>query len=183
MLFSEQDIGEHMTTAMPAEDSRTWFGAPPPDLTMVTRVRGADWVYTYLKTFYVDPSRPFGVNNEVLENAAMPHVLIELQGVPRKVCKQVPKRTAGGDAARDPLEPGKVVTEERCGFIEVAEGTGRLSAEEYDQVVYDLTNFLAYVAEPYKDERQRLGVYVLLFLVVLFVFAYLLAREYNKEVH
>jgi len=183
LLPGEAQFGSHMTTAMPEEASKSWFGAPPPDLTMVTRVRGADWVYSYLKTFYLDPKRLFGVNNEVLENAGMPHVLMELQGVPRKVCKQVPKRAANGGEMRDPLEPSKAVTEERCGIIEVQEGTGELSAEAYDQLVYDVTNFLAYVAEPYKDERQRLGVFVLLFLLVLFVLVYLLAREYQKEVH
>jgi cytochrome c1 len=182
LIFDGRDIGTHMTNAMPADGSKQWFGAQPPDLTMVTRARGADWVYTYLKTFYLDPSRPLGVNNEVLPNAGMPHALIELQGVPRKVCKQAPMQGAGGEK-RDALAPGKAVTEEACGFIEVEPGTGLLSAAEYDEAVYDIVNFLDYTGEPYKQDRQRIGVYVILFLIVLLVFTWLLGREYSKEVH
>lgn len=182
LIFSEADIGSHITNAMPEEGSKNWFGAAPPDLTMVTRVRGADWVYTYLRGFYLDPSRPLGVNNDVLANAGMPHVLIELQGVPRKVCKQAPVKGSGGEV-RDGLEPGKAVTEEQCGFIEVEEGTGLMTAAEFDEAVYDLVNFLDYTGEPYKQDRQRIGVYVILFLIVLFVFSWLLGREYQKEVH
>ncbi|HSG87732.1 MAG TPA: cytochrome c1 [Pseudomonadales bacterium] len=154
------DIGSHITSSMPVEGSKAWFGAPPPDLTMVTRARSPEWVYTYLRTFYLDDSRPLGVNNEVLANAGMPHALIELQGVPRKVCEG----------------------EHHC-TIEVEPGTGLMSAGEYDAAVYDLVNYLDYTAEPYKLDRQRIGIYVLLFLVVLFVFTYLLGREYGKEVH
>ena len=160
LIFDESEIGSHMTSAMPEEASKAWFGAPPPDLTMVTRVRSPEWVYTYLKTFYLDPSRPLGVNNEVLANAGMPHALIELQGVPVKRCDD----------------------EGHCS-IEVKEGTGSMSADEYDAAVADIVNFLDYTGEPYKTDRQRIGVYVLLFLVVLFVFTWLLGREYGKEVH
>lgn len=176
LLPAGTDIGSHITNAMPAEGSKNWFGAQPPDLSMVTRVRGTDWVYSYLKGFYLDPSRPLGVNNDVLPNAGMPHALIELQGVPRKVCKQAPE---GG---RDGLS-GQPMTSEQCGFIEVEAGTGLLSAEEYDAAVYDLVNFLDYTGEPYRLDRQRIGVYVILFLLVLYVFTWLLGREYQKEVH
>lgn len=159
LIFDGSDIGSHMTTAMPDEGAKNWFGAAPPDLSMVTRVRSPEWVYTYLRTFYMDPSRIFGVNNEVLANAGMPHVLMELQGVPYKVCD---------DGA--------------CS-IEVQDGTGTMSAAEFDQAVYDIVNFLDYTGEPYKTDRQRIGVYVILFLIVLFVFTWLLGREYAKEVH
>ena len=169
-------MGSHITNAMPAAGAKNWFGAQPPDLSMVTRVRGTDWVYSYLKGFYLDPSRPLGVNNDVLPNAGMPHALIELQGVPRKVCKQAPEGT------RDGLS-GQPMTSEQCGFIEVEAGTGLLSAEEYDAAVYDLVNFLDYTGEPYRLDRQRIGVYVILFLLVLYVFTWLLGREYQKEVH
>jgi cytochrome c1 len=156
----DAEIGDHITSAMPEDGSKNWFGAAPPDLTMVTRVRSPEWVYTYLRGFYLDSSRPFGVNNDVLQNAGMPHALVELQGVPRKVC----------DGAG------------HC-EIEVEEGTGSMTAEEFDAAVADIVNYLDYTGEPYKADRQRIGVYVLLFLVVLFVFTYLLGREYGKEVH
>ena len=161
LLFDpEAEIGSHIESAMPEEGSKNWFGAQPPDLTMVTRVRSPEWVYTYLRGFYVDPSRPLGVNNDVLANAGMPHALIELQGVPYKVCDE----------------------EGHC-EIEIEEGTGSMSAEEFDAAVADIVNYLDYTGEPYKQDRERIGVYVLLFLVILFVFTYLLGREYNKEVH
>lgn len=154
-------IGDLMETAMPAR-SKNWFGASPPDLTGVAKVRGTEWLYNYLKTFYLDESRPMGVNNKVFPNVGMPHALYELQGIQQEVCAQVG---------------------ERCGHLEVVEGTGRYTAEEYDQAVYDIVNFLYYVAEPTRTERYRLGVYVLLFLVVLFVLTSLLGREYAKEFH
>jgi cytochrome c1 len=176
LLPAGSDMGSHITNAMPAEGAKNWFGAQPPDLSMVTRVRGTDWVYSYLKGFYLDPSRPLGVNNDVLPNAGMPHALIELQGVPRKVCKQA------AEGARDGLT-GQPMTSEQCGFIEVEPGTGLLSAEEYDAAVYDLVNFLDYTGEPYRLDRQRIGVYVILFLFVLYIFTWLLGREYQKEVH
>ena len=176
LLPAGADMGSHITNAMPAEGAKNWIGAQPPDLSMVTRVRGTDWVYSYLKGFYLDPSRPLGVNNDVLPNAGMPHALIELQGVPRKVCKQAPE--GGSDGLL-----GQPMTSELCGFIEVEAGTGLLSAEEYDAAVYDLVNFLDYTGEPYRLDRQRIGVYVILFLLVLYVFTWLLGREYQKEVH
>lgn len=160
LLFADVDIGSHITNAMPNAGAREWFGNAPPDLTMVTRVRGPSWVYTFLKSFYLDESRPFGANNAVYENIGMPHALIELQGTPRLEC-------SGG----------------RCDSIVVESGSGRLSESEYAEAVYDLVNFLDYVGEPYKQDRERIGVYVLLFLLILFVLTYLLAREYRKEVH
>lgn len=182
VIFSGAKIGDLMVTAMP-ERSKNWFGAAPPDLTMVARVRGTEWLYNYLKTFYLDDSRPMGVNNKVFPNVGMPNVLFELQGVQREVCTQVPKTADNGDEMRDPLAPGKAVTTERCGLLEVEEGTGRYDAEAFDQAVYDIVNFLYYVGEPSLMERHRLGVYVLLFLVVLFVLTALLGREYAKEFH
>lgn len=182
VVFSDARIGDHMTTAMP-ERSKNWFGAAPPDLTMVARVRGTEWLYNYLKTFYLDESRPLGVNNKVFPNVGMPDALYELQGVQREACKQVPKTADNGGEVRDPLVPGQLVTTERCGLLEVEEGTGRYNAEQFDQAVYDIVNFLYYVGEPSRLERYRLGVYVLLFLVVLFVLTALLGREYAKEFH
>lgn len=180
LVFTGQKIGDLMRTAMPPE-SNAWFGAAPPDLTMVTRVRGDDWVYTYLKTFYVDESRPLGANNEVFPNVGMPNVLLELQGAQRKTCAQRPMLDERGAEKRDPLDPTKKITKEQCGVLEVEPNTGTMSAEEFDKTVYDLVNFLSYVAEPARLDRQRIGVYVILFLVVLYVFSSLLGREFMKS--
>jgi len=183
LIFTGQKIGGLMSNAMPAEKSKAWFGAAPPDLTMVAKLRGGEWVYNYLRSFYLDDSRPFGVNNKVFQNVAMPDPFLDLQGVPVSACHQVPKTASNGGELRDPLVPGLAVTEEKCGFIDVLPGTGQLTPDEFDKAIYDLVNFLYYVAEPARIERERLGLYVLLFLVVLYVFTALLGREYNKEVH
>ncbi|MGL5360421.1 MAG: cytochrome c1 [Shewanella sp.] len=153
-MFTDAKIGELMQNAIPAKDAAKWFGATPPDLTLVARVRGEDWVYSYLKGFYQDPSRPFGVNNSVFPAVGMPHVLQELQGMPVK------------------QEDGSVVVT-----------GGKLTAEEYDQAVRDITGFLVYSAEPVKLEREALGWWVLGFLFIFFIVAYLLKKEYWKDVH
>lgn len=162
LVFSDQKIGELMTSSMDREKGKAWFGAPPPDLTMVTRVRDPGWVYNYLKTFYVDDTRPFGVNNKVFENVGMPNVLADLQGVQREAC-------------RDGVE--------KCYELAIDDGSGAMSPSEFDAAIYDLTNFLHYVGDPSRLERHRTGIFVLLFLVVLGCFTYLLNREYWKDVH
>ena len=164
LIFTDQKIGELMTTAMPMELSKNWFGNFPPDLTMITRYKSPEYVYNYLKTFYVDDSRPFGANNKMFPNVGMPNVLLELQGVQRLDC---------GDAIPEP----------ECYRMAVDEGTGSMSEDEFDEAVYDLTNFLYYVGDPSRLERHRLGYYVLLFLIILGCFTYLLNREYWKDVH
>jgi ubiquinol-cytochrome c reductase cytochrome c1 subunit len=160
--------GDLMHTAMGAENAEKWFGTAVPDLTLVTRWRNPDWLYTYLKTFYADPSRPYGVNNLVFPEVGMPHVLAGLQGI------QQPKfdehQGQGGEVVK------KVVG------VEAAAG-GSLSAEEFDKFARDLTAFLAYAGEPMKLERQTLGIYVLLFLGLFFILAYALKKEYWKDVH
>lgn len=183
VVFTGQKIGELMVNGMNPENAKKWFGAPPPDLTMVTRVRGPEWVYNYLKTFYIDESRPFGVNNKVFANVGMPHVLMPLQGVQRNGCIQKPIINEYGGEKRDPLVPGKVITEEKCDQLYLEEGTGKLTAKEFDAAVYDLVNFMHYVAEPSRLDRHRIGIFVLLFLVIMGVFTHLLNREYWKDVH
>jgi len=185
-------IGDLMENTITIENAKTWFGAQPPDLTLYVPLKGGpEYVYTYLRAFYEDTSRPFGVNNLVFENVGMPHVLVGLQGTQRKVCKQIPLLAANGGEMRDPLT-SEYVTEEKCGTellergynpLELVPGTGKLTAEEYDQVIYDLSNFLYYLGEPIRLERERIGVYVLLFLAFFYIFAYLLGREYTKEFH
>ena len=182
LIFSEGTlIGEHMTIGMRQEDSKVRFGAAPPDLTMVARVRGDDWLYTYLRSFYEDLSRPLGANNTVFDNVGMPNVLAELQGRQIKGCKPMPVKD-GSKVVRDTLT-GEPMLEEQCDVLTVVEGTGTQSEEEFDTTVRNLVAFLSYSADPIKETRHRMGVYVLLYLAFFFVFAYLLKREYWRDVH
>ena len=160
-------IGELMKVSMTADYAKNAFGTAVPDLSLTARARGADWVYTYLRSFYTDPYRPTGFNNTVFPDVGMPNVLWSLQGIQEPVYKKVMH--------------GDVEVEEMDGFKLVQEG--RLSAEEYDAFAADLTNFMVYIAEPVQVERRSLGWRVLLFLAVFFVFAYMLKKEYWKDVH
>ena len=168
LMFTTDKIGDTMNIAMTEEQGTAWFGNPPPDLSVLIRARGVDWVYTYLRSFYLDDKRPFGVNNVVFPDVGMPHVLWELQGAQKAVF--ITEKDAQGNERQvfDRFEP---VT------------PGLLSAEEYDQVARDLTAFMSYIGEPIQMERKRLGVWVLLFIAVFFVFAYLLKKEYWKDIH
>lgn len=167
LMFTGEKVGDHITNNMATKDAEKWFGAAPPDLTNVARVRGPDWLYTYLRSFYADPSRPFGVNNAVFPMVGMPHVLQPLQGVARKT-----------------YETRLVDGESKQVYVGIqADGTGELTAEEYDRTVADLVNYLEYVGEPTKLESRKLGVKVMVFLLIFFVLAYLLKKEYWKDVH
>lgn len=167
LMFTQEKAGEHITNAMPTESAAKWFGAPPPDLTLVARVRGADWIYTYLRSFYADDSRPFGVNNLVFPEVAMPHVLQELQGLPTKSTEQH-------------MVDGEMV--ERYVGLK-SDGTGVMTTEEYDGAVLDLVNYLVYTGEPSRLQSENIGRYVMLFLLVLLVLVYLLKKEYWRDVH
>ena len=155
-------VGALMVSALDEEAAASWFGAPPPDLSLVGRSRSPDWIYSYLNSFYADPSRPLGVNNTVFPNVGMPHVLADLQGL------QVLEETHGDDHAAPKL---------------VLHDKGSMNEEQYQEVTRDITNFLAYVAEPAGLHRKQYGIWVLIFLGVLFIFAYLLKKEYWKDVH
>jgi ubiquinol-cytochrome c reductase cytochrome b subunit len=179
LVFSGQKIGDLMEISMPADSAKDWFGAVPPDLTLVARSRSPEWLYTYLKNFYVDPSRPLGVNNRVFKDVGMPHALLDLQGL--QECAPGPVIADNGGIKRD-LLTGEDMLEDPCGnFTLIKKGT--LSEAEYDQAVYDLTNFLTYIAEPMAEQRKHIGRWVLLFLLLLLVPATLLAREYSKVMH
>ena len=167
LMFTGEKVGDHITNNMSAKDGEKWFGATPPDLTNVARVRGPDWLYTYLRSFYADPARPFGVNNDVFPMVGMPHVLQELQGLPYKA-----------------YETRLVDGESKQVYVGIkTDGSGELSAEEYDRAVADLVNYLEYVGEPTKLESRELGVKVMVFLLIFFVLAYLLKKEYWRDVH
>ncbi len=168
LMFAGEKVGETMTIAMPQADAKRWFGNPPPDLSVITRARGVDYIYTYLKTFYVDEKRPFGVNNEVFPEVGMPHVLWELEGLKKPIHKTVVDHEGNE-------------TSMIAGYEMVKPGS--MTESEYDQAARDLTAFLTYTGEPIKLERQRLGIWVLLFLAIFFVFAYALKKEYWKDIH
>ena len=182
LIFGDQKLGDLISIGMDSKESKTWFGNTPPDLTLEAGLRGPDWIYTYLKSFYIDDSRPLGVNNKVYENVGMPNVLIEMQGEQFSVCKQIPEIAANGGIKQDPLT-GEQLTIEKCGFLEVKGGTGTQTVEEFDQSIKDLTNFLAYMTDPMKKERETLGVYVLLYLFIFTILSYLLYIEFKKDLH
>jgi len=172
LIFTGAKAGDLMKSAMNPEESKEWFGTTPPDLTVIARARasnagsGADWLYTYLRGFYRDPARPNGWNNTVYPNVGMPHVLWQLQGEQALKTETVPG-------------PGYPVDVQRL----VLEKQGTMSPIEYDRLIADLVNYLDYVAEPARGSRTTLGIYVLLFLGIFWVLAYLLKKEFWKDVH
>ena len=164
--FTGAKFGEQVQVSMPAAGGEKWFGKMPPDLSVISRVRGSDWIYTYLKSFYLDESRPLGWNNKLFPNASMPNPLWELQGLQH--------------AEFGPVDPA--TGERHVEGLKVAQA-GRQSAQEFDQTARDITNFLEYVGEPAALKRQSVGVWVILFLAALTFLAYLLKQEYWKDVH
>ena len=183
LMFTTEKTGDLMTTTMPPEDAKRWFGVTPPDLTLVSRVRKPDWIYTYLRAFYQDEGSPSGWNNSLFENVAMPHAMYELQGVQRYVGK-VEKDDHGAGAAHaaesDTSTDGYTVVG-GAKFELVHEG--KLSPVEFDKAMADLTSFLAYLAEPAQMQRKKIGVYSLIFLFILMGLSYLLKKEYWRDVH
>ena len=164
--FTGAKFGEQVQVSMPAAGGEKWFGKMPPDLSVISRVRGSDWIYTYLKSFYLDESRPLGWNNQLFPNASMPNPLWELQGLQH--------------AEFGPVDPA--TGERHVEGLKVAQA-GRQSAQEFDQTARDITNFLEYVGEPAALKRQSIGVWVILFLAALTFLAYLLKQEYWKDLH
>jgi len=162
LMFAAEKPFETMQIAMPPDDAERWFGQAPPDLSLIARSRGTDYLYGFLRTFYLDDSKPTGVNNLVLAGASMPHVLWELQGFQ----ELVEEKDDDGNVSKrlELVQPGK------------------LSPDEYDQFVRDLVNFLDYMGEPMQLERQQLGIWVLLFLLVFGTLSYLLKNEIWKDI-
>ena len=161
MFTAGLKVGDTMVTTMPEQQAKDWFGAKPPDLSLIARSRGVDWLYNYLRGFYRDDDRPYGVNNSVFPMVGMPHVLWDLQGI------------------QEPLyDAGKVI-----GFTIPDDAKGALTPEEFDGAMADLVNFLSYVGEPMQLERKRLGFWVILYLLLALVVFYLLKREYWRDVH
>jgi len=162
LIFTDAKVGDTMTNSMSKKDAKVWFGAPPPDLSVIARFRGVDWLYTYLRGFYRDETRPTGWNNVAFDKVGMPHVLNELQG------EQVLHVEKHGEHETQKLVLAK---------------PGKMTPVEYDGMVADLVNYLDYMGEPAKAKRMTLGIYVLLFLGIFFVPAYYLKKEYWKDIH
>lgn len=203
LMFTGERITDHITNNLPADDAKSWFGKIPPDLTLIARVRGADWLYTYMKSFYADGKRPFGVNNTLFKDVGMPHVLAPLQGkqVKSNTAVELESKIESADLAismaKHDNDPAAVTVQEAImheatealaqlkhdhGYFEI-ESAGSLTAEEYDTVIRDLVNFMDYAAEPVKLERQALGIKVILFLLALFALTYFLKKEYWRDIH
>jgi ubiquinol-cytochrome c reductase cytochrome c1 subunit len=172
LVFTGKKIGSLMTVSMRKDQGKQWFGNAPPDLSLVARSRGADWLYTYLRGFYLDEARPFGVNNIAFPDVAMPHVLWELQGLQRKKAMQPHGEAHEGSEHHRPSTAD----------LELV-APGKLSAREYDRAARDLANFLTYLGEPAQTARTSMGIWVLGFLALLFAITYALKREYWKDVH
>ena len=172
LVFPEVKVGDLMKTAMDPKDSKEWFGAAPPDLTVIARARsshagtGGDWLYTYLRSFYKDPTRPTGWNNVVYPNVGMPHVLWQLQG--EQVLKEAKVPADGYTRTVHKLE---------------LESKGRLDPLEYDRLVADLVNYMTYMSEPAQNDRVTIGLYALIVLSVLIGLAYALKKSYWQDVH
>jgi ubiquinol-cytochrome c reductase cytochrome c1 subunit len=156
LIFTGDKVGDQMKVAMNKKEAKTWFGVAPPDLSVEVRARGADWIYSYMRGFYRDSTRPTGWNNTVYDKVAMPHILYELQGE-QALNHETHELTLA--------KPGK------------------LSVTEYDALVGDLTNYLAFMSEPAKQQRNHMGWFVLLFLGVLLVLTYKLKKAYWKDIH
>jgi ubiquinol-cytochrome c reductase cytochrome c1 subunit len=167
LMFTTNKVAETMDIAMPEREAATWFGQTPPDLSLITREKGIDYLYTYLTTFYVDESKETGVNNYAFPNASMPWVMWKLEGWKKPIYKEVD-------------DHGKTVTK-IVGYEQITEG--EMSPEEFKSAMLDLTNFLHYVGEPIKQERVAIGLKVIAYLLLLFILSIFLKREFWKDVH
>ena len=165
LIYGAYQAGDTINAAMRSEDGAEWFGAAPPDLSLTARARGADWVYTYLNSFYRDSDASIGWNNKLLANSSMPHVLWRLQGVPEAEYE---------DTANGVRVAGICVPDAQQGM---------LSTAEYHQATRDITNYMAFMAEPVRAKRQEIGVWVIGFLVIFTGLAYLMKREYWRDIH
>jgi ubiquinol-cytochrome c reductase cytochrome c1 subunit len=168
LMFTGERVHDTMRVSMRPEDAARWFGVVPPDLSLIARSRGTDYIYSFLKSFYLDPARPTGVNNMVMPQTAMPHVLWNLQGLQKAVYDG--ESDAEHNAVHKKFRGFELATK------------GAMSEQEYDTFVRDTVNFLDYIGEPMQLQRRNLGWRVLGFLLVFFLFAYLLKKEYWKDV-
>ncbi len=181
LMFTTDKVGDVMLAHMNPADAKKWFGAAPPDLTLIARSRGVDYIYTYLRGFYKDPTRPTGWNNVVFDKVGMPHVLVAEQGI-----RAVKLDDKGQPIYKDDGHGNKIpdLYWESAGKLTHQTKEGKMVTTDYDNYVRDLTNFMAYMAEPAQLERKKIGYVVMLFLLlVMLPLAYFLKKEYWKDVH
>lgn len=167
LMFGSTNLGDTMVSALDSKDAQAWLGTVPPDLTLISRVRGSDWLYTFLRSFYQDDKSPSGWNNTVFPNVAMPHVLHDLQGT--QVMAKVGERK-GHEGKMEPIMKLRI------------ERAGTMSKQDYELFVHDLVNYLTYMGEPARSQRSQLGVWVLFFLTLTFFLSLWLKSEYWKDV-
>ena len=179
LMFAADKTGELMKAAMSREDAKKWFGTAPPDLSLVARSRGPEWFYTYMRSFYRDDKSSTGWNNTVFPSVAMPHVLSDVQGLQRAVYRTEKHES---ESVKDGKKVRKATEEKVFDRFEI-EKPGSMTAQQYDESMRDLTNFMVYLGEPAKLVRHQIGIMVLVFLAIFFVVAYLLKKEYWKDVH
>jgi ubiquinol-cytochrome c reductase cytochrome c1 subunit len=201
LMFAADKVGETMNVAMRMSDAKVWFGAPPPDLTVIARSRGPDWLYTYLRTFYRDADRVTGWNNLAFPSVGMPHALYELQGVRPLVIEEVAELKDDGGKSTGAFSK-RITTYDSSGVrsdkLEKLAGSNhhastsfawgepanaKVTPAQYDQLVGDLVNYLVYMGEPAANKRLQVGIYVMLFLIVLIVVTRLLKQAYWKDLH
>ena len=166
LMFNAEKTFETIRAAMPAEDAARWYGTAPPDMSLMARAKGSDYIFNFLRSFYLDPTSPTGVDNTVLPGTSMPHVLWELQGYQKAVFEE----HVDGDVTTLVFEHFEPVT------------AGSLDAEDYDAFVRDTVNFLAYIAEPIRSDRRKIGTWVIMYLIVFFVIAVMLKKQIWKDV-
>lgn len=183
--FTGAKFGEQVVNAMPAAHAEKWFGKAPPDLSVIARVRGSDWIFTYLKSFYLDEARPLGWNNKLFPNASMPNPLWEMQGNQRPVFTEKTPTGEKDDKGKPVMgcAHGTTEIEDACLKEFVISQAGTQNAEEFDRTARDITAFLEYVGEPGAMKRQQTGVWVILFLTFFTLMAWLLKKEYWRDVH
>jgi ubiquinol-cytochrome c reductase cytochrome c1 subunit len=178
LIFTGAKVGDLMNVALAKKDARKWFGVAPPDLSVIARARGADWLYSYLRGFYRDPARPTGWNNTVFENVGMPNPLWQLQG--QRVRVEQPAKGEAGKVGKE----GKEGEGGATGAVKYEMAVpGSLTPLQYDETVGDLVNFLVYMGEPAATSRKQIGIFVLLYLLAMWPLAYMLKREFWKDVH
>ena len=167
LMFNADKTFETIRAAMPAEDAERWYGKAPPDLSLMARAKGADYIYSFLRGFYLQEQSPTGVDNIVLPGTSMPHVLWELQGY---------QKANFSEHADD-----GVISMHFEGFEQVS--TGSMPADDFDEFVRDTVNFLAYIAEPIRADRRKIGTWVIMYLLVFLIIAYMLKKQIWKDVH
>jgi ubiquinol-cytochrome c reductase cytochrome c1 subunit len=171
LMFNAEKTFETIQSSMLADDAKRWYGTAPPDMSLMARAKGADYVYNFLKGFYLDPESPTGVDNTILEGTSMPHVLWELQGYQKALYSEhVETHADGSTTTTHEFEKFELVS------------SGKLNLEDYDDFVRDTVNFLAYIAEPVRAERRKLGTWVLIYLAFFLIIARMLKKQIWKDV-